>query len=231
MATTIYALCEPDLQVPVIRYIGKTVGPPQTRLSQHSAPNSAKNKTHLGYWLRSLRTRGERPVLMTLTEVPDEIGSAAEMLYIRLARDGGMDLVNATDGGEGAPGHIHTPEHRAATSAALKGRMRSPEWCAAISAGKKGVQIGPHSPEARTAQSKSQRGRKNLTASSVFSGVCWDASRKKWSARIKPDGKQIFLGRFKNEADAARAYDSAAVKFYGPTAKLNFPISSCGSFL
>lgn len=166
---------------------------------------------------------------MILTEVPDEIGPVAEMLYIRLARDGGMDLVNATDGGEGAPGHIHTPEHRAATSAALKGRTRSPEWCAAISAGKKGVQIGPQSPAQCAAKSKRQRGIKQSKASSLFIGVCWDASRKKWQAKTKSDGKLISLGRFQSEIDAARAYDAAAVKFYGPTAKLNFPLSSCGS--
>lgn len=99
MATTIYALCEPDLQIPVIRYIGKTTNL-KTRFRDHLS-KSSRLSNHLGCWLRSLQNRKEKPVLMELTEVPDEIGSAAEILYIRLAREGGMDLVNATDGGEG----------------------------------------------------------------------------------------------------------------------------------
>lgn len=55
---------------------------------------------------------------MTLTEVPDEIGSAAEILYIRLAREGGMNLVNLSDGGEGV---TMTPEVREKIGAANRG--------------------------------------------------------------------------------------------------------------
>lgn len=121
MPTTIYALCDPDLQVPVIRYIGKTGGPVKTRFKQHKTESSSKKKNHLGYWLRSLKNLGESPVLMVLTEVPDEIGSAAEILYIRLAREGGMDLVNATDGGDGGLGAIPSPETREKLSAASSG--------------------------------------------------------------------------------------------------------------
>ncbi len=41
--------------------------------------------------------------------------------------------------------------------------------------------------------------------------MSWDASRGKWEARIKVDGKLKHLGRFFNEFDAAGAYDAAGI--------------------
>lgn len=197
MPTTVYALCEPDLQVPVIRYVGKTGKLVETRFKEHLS-GSHKKRTHLGYWLRGLRTKGEKPVLLILTEVPDNMGSAAEILYIRLAREGGMDLVNATDGGDGgtgargprSPEHCaaigaskkgvpKSPEHRAAISATLKGRAqgpRSPEHCAAIRAVKTGV---PRSPETRAAISATKIG----VPIGPFSSAHCESLREAWILR------------------------------------------------
>lgn len=49
------------------------------------------------------------------------------------------------------------------------------------------------------------------------------ARGNKWCARITCNKKQISLGIFPNEIDAARAHDIAAVKHHGPYASLNFP--------
>lgn len=115
MSTIIYALGEPDTRE--IRYIGKTVR--IARRYRDHITESPKKKTHLGNWLRKVLSRGEKPVLTRLCEVPDELGSQAEMLFIKLARDGGMNLVNSTDGGEGI---TMTPEIRSKIGDKNRGR-------------------------------------------------------------------------------------------------------------
>jgi len=57
--------------------------------------------------------------------------------------------------------------------------------------------------------------------SSAFLGVHWVEACKKWRAAIKKDGKQIPLGFFVNEKDAAKAYNEAAIKYHKEFAFLN----------
>lgn len=45
---------------------------------------------------------------------------------------------------------------------------------------------------------------------------------KKWAAKIYLQNKQIYLGSYKTAIDAASAYDTAAKKYFGDFAKLNF---------
>ena len=57
---------------------------------------------------------------------------------------------------------------------------------------------------------------------SKYKGVDWATDMKRWRARIRVNGKRIYLGSFKNEIDAAKAYDTAAQKYHGQFAALNF---------
>lgn len=68
--------------------------------------------------------------------------------------------------------------------------------------------------------------RKKLGATSKFRGVCWNKRASKWIAQIHVTvgGDPVHLGCFINEEDAARAYDSAAVFYFGEWASTNFPI-------
>jgi leucyl-tRNA synthetase len=63
---------------------------------------------------------------------------------------------------------------------------------------------------------------------SKYKGVHWDKSRRKWVARIGFEKREIHLGYFRSEIEAAKAYDRAARKYHGEFACLNFPESGSG---
>ena len=76
---------------------------------------------------------------------------------------------------------------------------------------------------ATTAQNSRNRKKFSSPCSSKYKGVCWKKQTRKWSANIGFEYKVIHLGYFKNEIDAAKAYDEAAKKYHGQFACLNFP--------
>lgn len=58
--------------------------------------------------------------------------------------------------------------------------------------------------------------------SSKYKGVSWRKDRSNWTAYIHAGGRKKTLGSFDSEIDAAKAYDRAALTYFGEFAKLNF---------
>lgn len=57
--------------------------------------------------------------------------------------------------------------------------------------------------------------------SSIYKGVSWSTNRNKWWTEITFEGKTYFLGRFKSEEEAAKAYNKKAIELFGEFANLN----------
>lgn len=68
-----------------------------------------------------------------------------------------------------------------------------------------------------------QNRRKRPGLSSKYKGVYWHRRDRKWMSRLRDNGKDLFLGYFKDEEEAGRAYDAVARRAFGEFARLNFP--------
>lgn len=58
-------------------------------------------------------------------------------------------------------------------------------------------------------------------STSKYLGVHWNTQQRRWKSSIRVNGKRIYVGYFKKEADAAKAYNEAAIKHHGEFASLN----------
>lgn len=74
---------------------------------------------------------------------------------------------------------------------------------------------------------------KKKAGTSRYKGVFWDRARNGWldphagglwTAQITVGYKRILLGRFRDEVEAARAYDAAARLYFGEFSRTNFGI-------
>ncbi len=67
--------------------------------------------------------------------------------------------------------------------------------------------------------------RARIGSTSEYKGVSWHKQHGKWYAAICIKRKQIFLGLFTDEVEAAKAYDRGAREHFGEFAKTNFPVA------
>ncbi len=64
--------------------------------------------------------------------------------------------------------------------------------------------------------------RSNKNTSSKYKGVCWHRRNRRWCAKVSFNRKQIHLGCFTCEKEAALAYNRGAKELFGEFARLNF---------
>lgn len=94
--TFIYGLNDPETGE--CRYVGKA-NDPRVRLIHHINSDEICHRTS---WIKSLKSRGLRPLLEILHEVPQNQWELWEKIWIKVSRELGMNLTNLTGGGDGA---------------------------------------------------------------------------------------------------------------------------------
>lgn len=221
--TFIYGLNDPETGE--CRYVGKA-DDPHDRLFGRSGHlyDCHKKNHHCANWIRALVARGLVPQLEILQEVPETEWELWERVWITASRKIGMDLTNATDGGEG----LNNPSSetllkmslaklgkKTSRPSPMKGKIQTASARAKIKAHRDKQFFSP--------ESLAKRRKKMPTSSSGYYGVCRGWRAGKWRAFIAPLGNHINLGTFSEEALAAKAYDAAAKIHYGIHAVLNFP--------
>lgn len=72
-------------------------------------------------------------------------------------------------------------------------------------------------------------GKRKHGLTSCYKGVDWCKAANKWRSVIRVENRQLYLGCFSDEADAARAYDQAALIHHKDFARLNFPLDPAHS--
>ena len=76
-------------------------------------------------------------------------------------------------------------------------------------------------PACLATQAQNQRSRQG--ASSAYKGVSWNKRKKIFFVYIQANKKKHYLGTYKSEVAAAKAYDAKAKELQGEYAVLNFP--------
>tara|TARA_R110000868_G_scaffold76573_3_gene220129 strand:+ start:10312 stop:10968 length:657 start_codon:yes stop_codon:yes gene_type:complete len=102
MEIYIYKLIDPITNE--VRYIGKTKKVLKKRLYEHLTIRNLKPKTHKNHWIRSLLSKNLKPKIELLEITDEHTWQLSEQQHIKRFRGSGVNLTNATNGGDGALG-------------------------------------------------------------------------------------------------------------------------------
>lgn len=103
-----------------IRYVGQTIVTPRRRFSAHVTAARSGKKSPLYNWMRKVWSDGGDVRFVVLC--PWAHWAETEVKLIAMYKRMGFDLLNMTEGGDGALGYQHTAEHRARLSEAARRR-------------------------------------------------------------------------------------------------------------
>lgn len=233
----IYSLIHPITKD--VRYIGWSSNL-ERRYKDHIRDAENNKKSHKCSWIRSLLKDGLMPEVFEIEKVTYEKRNEREIYWISYY--GRENLVNSTDGGEGSVGFKFSEESKNNLSKMRTGKKLSEYHRKAISEGKMGDKNPNHMGKSMTKESINKTrekviGRKRPShsqslqgkkrgGSSSYVGVTKRIRGKSifWEANINIDSKIFYIGIFKTEIEAAKAYDIKAIEMYGTEAKLNFPL-------
>jgi hypothetical protein len=126
-------------------YCGKTIQAPHERLKRHK--NAAERFPGRAISQRLAACANHVRIHVVEIVSTSDDWSDKEKRWIELLRATFPGVVNTTNGGQGAPGLIHSVGTRKAISAKLLGRKHNAARVANISAAVKGCKMPPRSPE------------------------------------------------------------------------------------
>ncbi|CAK0748528.1 hypothetical protein CCP3SC5AM1_1520005 [Gammaproteobacteria bacterium] len=214
MKVYIYTLKDPETNE--IRYVGKSnENRIEKRLIEHCQEKRLNHNRHKDNWIRCLLRKKLKPVLEVIEESNTDNWSDREKYWITYYKKIGCSLTNTNEGGEGQPYRKSTQEHKEAVKKQISNTLKE------YFSNKENRSICRKGGVASRGKKRPPRSHSGK-ASSSFVGV--RKNGKKWISYININHKQLGLGSYRLEEEAAEAYDKAAIYLFGQGTTINFPV-------